>query len=113
MLLVNNMSVVQGVLNEEINRLKSNIVSYEQMLLSLPRGTIFIRKVGNSLFVYRKRKENGKVLSEYIGSFNSENTKKEIEKSKDYKRIKNNIRIAKKELVKLERAVNVYGRDKS
>ena len=102
------MAVIQGVLLEEINRLEKNIANYQKMLSSLPRGSIFIRKIGQSSFAYRKRKENGKVVSDYLGNINNDKVKKEIELSRDYKRISNNIRIAKRELVKLRRAYKVY-----
>lgn len=102
------MSILEGVLREEQTRLKNNISYYETMLLSLPRGTIFIKKTKNSSFVYRRRKVNGKVVSEYLGKLGSNNVKKQIELSIEYKRIKNNIRIVKKELVKLNKAIKAY-----
>ena len=102
------MAILEGVLLEEIKRLEKNITSYEQMLLSLPRGTIFIRKMGNSYFVYRKRKENGRVLNESLGNSKDEFAQKQIELSNDYKRIKKNIRTTKSELVKLRKAYKAY-----
>ena len=65
------MSVLQGVLLEEIQRLEKNIESYEIMLSQLPRGTIFIKSIGSSAFAYRKRKEGKKVISEYLGNIES------------------------------------------
>lgn len=102
------MAIIEGVLLEEINRLEQNITSYQEMLVSLPRGSIFIRKMGNSHFVYRKRKEDGKVISEYLGNMNDKDVQRQISLSKDYKRISNNIRIAKRELVKLRKAYKAY-----
>lgn len=103
------MSVLEGVLLEEINRLEKNILEYEKMLSSLPRGSIFIRQMGKSKFAYRKRKENGVVISEYLGSIDNDSVKKEIALSNDYKRISNNIRLSKLELSKLRKAYKVYG----
>lgn len=102
------MAVIQGVLFEEIERVERNIESYNKMLNSLPKGSIFIRKMGNSSFAYRKRKENGKVISEYLGNINERNVKEQIELSQEYKRIKNNIRIAKNNLNKLKKAYKAY-----
>ena len=104
------MAVLQGVLLEEINRLEKNINAYEDMLSNLPRGSIFIRQIGNSFFVYRKRKEKGKVISIYLGNLDDEKVKKEIELSQEYKRIKNNIRIARNELNKIRKAYKAYNR---
>lgn len=104
------MSVLQGVLLEEINRLESNIFNYKKMLSSLPKGSLFIRRMGNSEFVYRKRKENGKVVSEYLGNINSVKVKEQMLLSNEYKRICNNIKIAEKELLKLKKAYKIYDR---
>ena len=102
------MAILEGVLQEENQRLERNIANYEKMLANLPRGSIFIRKMGDSLFAYRKRKEDGKVISEYLGNINNNDVKKEIELSGDYKRIKKNLRIAKAELKKLNKALKAY-----
>ncbi len=102
------MAIIEGVLSEEIHRLEKNIVHYQEMLLSLPRGSIFIRKMGESSFAYRKRKENGKVISEYLGNINNEEVQKQIELSHEYKRISNNLKIAKQELLKIKKAYKAY-----
>ena len=104
------MSVLQGVFLEEIKRLEKNISSYEKMIESLPRGSIFIRQIGNNEYAYRKRKEKGKVVSEYLGLANSDDVKKQLMLSSEYKRIKNNIKIAKQELMKLKKAYKSYER---
>lgn len=104
------MSIIEGILKEEIDRLHKSIKLYEKMLSELPKGTIFIRKMGNSSFVYRKWKENGFVISEYIGKLETEKSNQEIAKSKEYKRIDLNLRMASNELLKLEKAYRVYDR---
>lgn len=102
------MAIIEGVLQEELQRLEKNISHYEKMLLKLPRGTIFIRQMGNSSFVYRKKKEKGKVISEYLGNINNERAQKGIELSQEYKRINKNIKISKIELQKLRKAYKTY-----
>ena len=102
------MAIIKGVLQEELNRLERNISQYENMLLKLPRGSIFIRQMGHASFVYRRRKENNKVVSEYLGNINSKNAQEQIKLSNEYKRISQNIRIAKIEVKKLKKAYKVY-----
>ena len=104
------MNVLGGVLQEERERMENNILRYKKMLLSLPRGTIFVRKMGNSFFAYRKYKQDGKVLSKYLGNIELPEVKHEIELSKDYKRIKKNIIIAKNELATLNKVIRFYGK---
>lgn len=102
------MSVLEGVLKEELVRLESNLLSFKKKLTKLPRGTIYIAKIYNSSFVYRKRKENGKVISEYIGPLKSKKSQEAIEQAKDYKRLKRMISNGNKELTKLRKVVKVY-----
>ena len=104
------MSVFEGVIREEIERLSKNILAYKELLKSLPRGSLFIRKDYNSYFVYRRKREGNKVVSEYLGPLESDKAQEEINKSNEYKRIKNNIRIAQEELAELKRAVKIYDR---
>ena len=102
------MSILEGVLREELDRLESNLLAFKNKLSSLPRGTIYISKMYNSSFVYRKRKENGKVVSEYIGPLNDQKSIDAIEQAKDYKRIKGMISDGNKELQKLRKALKAY-----
>lgn len=102
------MSVLEGILKEELNRLESNLCALKDKLSKLPRGTIYISKINNSAFVYRKKKENRKVVSEYIGPLNSEKANVAIEQAKDYKRIKVMISTGEKELIKLRKALKAY-----
>ena len=102
------MSVLKGVLFEELERLEKNKIAYEEMLAKLPRGTIFVRKMGKSSFVYRKRKEQGKVVSEYLGNNTSEKAKQAIEEYMEYLRIRENLRSINGEIIKLRKICRYY-----
>ena len=102
------MSILEGILREELDRLESNLLAFKNKLTGLPRGTIYISKMYNSSFVYRKKKENGKVVSEYIGPLNDEKSRIAIEEAKDYKRIKSIISDGNKELKKIRKALKAY-----
>ena len=64
--------------------------------------------MGGSSFAYRKWKENGKVVSRYLGNVNDADVQKQIELSNEYKRVKGNIQVAKQELLKLRKAYKIY-----
>ena len=72
------MSVFEGVIREEIERLESNIFSYKKMLEKLPKGSIFIRKNYHSYFVYRRHREKDKIISDYLGPLESLNAQVDI-----------------------------------
>ena len=104
------MSVLKGVLLEELDRLEKSKIAYEEMLSKLHSGTIFVRKMGKSSYVYRKKKVKGKVISEYIGNSSSEEARKAIEEYDEYLRIKGNIKSVNKELLKLKKICEHYDR---
>lgn len=102
------MRFIEGTLLDEISELKREIAACEAKLLSLPRGSIFIRKMGNSSFAYRKRKENGKVISEYLGNVDSLEVKRQMRLSQEYKLTKKDLRRLKKRLANIEKALKIF-----
>lgn len=104
------MSVIQGVLFEEVQRLEKSINLHKEILKSLPSGSLFIRKIGNSSFAYLKEKVKGHVISKYLGNIEDIKVQEQIEKNKKYKRIKADLRVAGLELNKLKKAYKVYER---
>lgn len=104
------MSVLEQVLREEYMRLDRKVEFYEQQLNSLPKGSIFIRKVGSSSYAYRKIKENGKVVSVYLGNVQEESVKHELTLSEEYHNTKKAISSLKFELSSLRKAIDSYDR---
>lgn len=89
---------IQNTLHQ-IEKKEQKIAQLAEENKLLPRGTMFVRKIGKKSYVYRNKKRKGKVSCEYVGRFNCEKTKMEIEKSKKYK---NNILEIKKTEKELE-----------
>ena len=58
-----DMSVLKGVLIEELDRIKKNIDSYESLLLSLPRGYLFEQIINGKPYCYRKHREGSMIVS--------------------------------------------------
>lgn len=85
-------------LTKLIKQIDKNIRKYEEQNKNLPRGTIFIRKINKKSYVYRNRKECGKVISEYLGVYGDPHADEEIKKSKLYKNGVLNIRRLRKQL---------------
>lgn len=102
------MSVLKGVLFEEKERLELIIFEYQKKIDNLPKGSIFIRKMRNSFFVYRRHRSGNQIISEYIGSVDNDISKKAISDYEEIKRLKENMREAKSEYKKLCKAVKAY-----
>jgi len=103
-----NMSVIEDVLKEEVKRLEENIHFFSNMLKSIPRGTVSIQKISNNYFVYRKKKVDGRVVSEYIGKKGSKESIKAFEDAEKYRKVKKDLRIAMSEYKKLRRVYKIY-----
>jgi hypothetical protein len=103
------MSVLENVLIEEKERLEKNINAYLAMLAKLPQGSIVIRHVGHHQFVYRNLRMKNKIQSIYLGKIESAKVEEQILLRKEYLRIKENIKKAKSEYMKLKKALRAYG----
>lgn len=88
-------------LREDLILLKKRLHKNEEEIKSLPRGTLFIRKMNGKEYVYRSKKVNGKVIQEYLGPLDNESTKTEMAKSLAYKRKRMIIMETKREIQKL------------
>lgn len=102
------MAIIGGVLQEELERVKSNIVSYEKLLSKCQKGTVVVQTISGGEYAYLKYRENGKVVSKYLGKPDSKKAQAAIASSKERKRLMANIRKAKKEQVKLLKAIKIY-----
>ena len=103
------MSILEGVLKEELERIKKNINSYELVLEDLPKGYIFNQKVNGRLYCYRKRREGDKIVSIYIGPAESDEAKKALIDYLERKRIESNLRSLRIEKDRLLKALRHYG----
>lgn len=103
------MSVLEGVLKEELERIQRNIASYESLLVSLPKGYLFEQRLKSKIYCYRKRREGDKIVSEYVGPIGSPEAKKAVEDYEQRKRIDKNLRMMRKEEARLVKALRHYG----
>ena len=103
------MSVLEGVLKEELERIERNIASYESLLAALPKGYLCEQRLKSKVYCYRKRREGNKIISEYIGPIGSPDAKKAAVDYEQRKRIEKNLRILRKEEARLLKALRHYG----
>ena len=103
------MSVLEGVLKEELERIQRNISSYESLLASLPKGYLFEQIIGGKPYVYRKRRQGEKIISEYVGPCGSEEAEKARADYEERRRVESNLRSLRKEEARLIKALRHYG----
>lgn len=89
---------IEKILNDEIKTLESKLFKLENKLSTYPKGTIFVRKMRNKYFAYRKYREGNKIISEYLGPSDKESVIEAELKFFEARKIKNQIRKVKEDL---------------
>jgi len=102
------MTVLEGVLIEELGRIQRNIASYEALLMTLPKGYLSMQTINGKVYCYRKHREGSKVLSEYIGPLESEETKMAQTNYQERKRVVTALRILRKEETRLKKVLRHF-----
>ena len=102
------MNIFLGIMKEELERNLYKQRAFEEELLSLPKGYLSICNIDGKMYVYRKKRENNKIVSEYIGVPDDEKVK-EAKKNRDrYLYIKSAIKDLKAEEIRLRKAIKDY-----
>lgn len=102
------MSILKDVLSDEYERLKSLEEWYKQEILSLPKGSISLKKRRDREYLYINYRENNKVKSDYVGFAASEKAVDTANKIKQRKNYEEELKTVKQDLKELKRAL--YGK---
>ncbi|MFA5007452.1 MAG: hypothetical protein WC509_08345 [Candidatus Izemoplasmatales bacterium] len=103
------MSILKSVLEEELERNLRNQKKYMEMLSNLPKGSIFISNRNGKQYFYRKNRVGVKVTNEYICALSdNKRANEEIQRSEDYSRVLMNLKLAKKDELRLRKALKAY-----
>jgi len=100
------MEILNGVLKEELDRLKELGRNYEQEISGLPKGSLVAKKIKGHIYYYLNYRKDKKGVFKYMGKLNKDAvdiTKKKIEERR--KLIKLN-RMVKKNIKKLEKMID-------
>lgn len=95
--------VIKAVFQDELERNQRLIARYEKELESLPKGSVFKRKIGNHEYLYLNYRDGEKVISKFLGKmdeFNIQELQLQLDKRKEYKALLKKLKIEQKELLK-------------
>jgi len=87
-----DISVIRGVLEDELERNARMRMRYISELKTLPKGSILIRKLGKYEYCYLKYRENGKSVAKYLGKKSTTNISELTELIKKRKHIEDVIK---------------------
>jgi len=100
------MSIIQDVLKEEYERLKSLEQKYKREIEFLPKGTISKRVRNGKFYLYLVYREKQKVITKYIGKIESQKSQETIEQVKKRKQLEDKLKQVRINLKELERVID-------
>lgn len=99
------MKVLISTLQEELAQSKRLEKKYQDSLAALPQGSFILRKVGAKQYGYLTRREEGRVVQEYLGHLNDAAIAKFREQMAKKKNYKEQLKKVKGQIKILERAL--------
>lgn len=104
------MKSVEGVLREELERLKEAERSYEEQIRKLPKGSIQQKKIKGHLYPYLALRKSGKVVYQYLGRMPEKDLsalRKGLEQRRRYERM---LKEVQQNIVRVEKMIRGRGR---
>ena len=99
------MSIIRGILEEELKRLEDLFVFYKKKISEFPRGSISVKERSGKRYIYLARREDKKVVFNYIGKDVPEVRKALNEKLRQRKEYQAKLRQVKENLREIERSL--------
>jgi len=100
------MSIIKDVINEEQERLKKLKQKYIHEIQSLPKGAVSKKERKGKFYLYLTYREKQKVISEYIGNWESVKAKSVIKQIEQRRILDKKLKKVKENLQELERVLN-------
>ena len=101
------MEILNGILKEELERLKNLKKHYVQEMSKLPKGSLIRKKINGNIYYYLNYRDGKKNVFKYVGKLNKDEVidlKSKIEKRR--KLWKLNIKV-KKDIARLKQIIHV------
>lgn len=98
------MGIIKGILEEELKRLEELSVFYKKKISDYPQGSVSVKERGGKRYIYLARREDKKVVFDYIGKDVPDIRKALNEKLKQRKEYQAKLRQVKENLREVERS---------
>ena len=100
-------SILKEVLEEELQRNLQKQRVFKNEFDKYPRGSLVISKIHGDKYVYRKYREGDKIVSEYIGPFDSDAVKQAFDDRNKHLKYKQSLKNLKNEEIKLKKTIKI------
>jgi hypothetical protein len=98
-----NLETLNGILTEELSRLKSLQKIYEHNLCKLPRGCLIAKEIKGQIYYYLNYREGKKSIFKYLGKLSNEDIFQIKNKIEERRKLKSLYAQAKKNINKIEK----------
>ena len=102
------MSIFLDIMKEELERNLMKQDAFQKELESLPKGYLSVCVIGGQSYVYRKKRDKNKIISEYIGVPGDQAVKEAEDNRVKYLSIKSAIKRLKAEEIKLLKVIKEF-----
>jgi hypothetical protein len=101
------MEVLNGILKEELNRLRKLKKNYENKLKKIPKGSLIRKEIKRNIYYYLNYRDGGKSVFRYLGKLNKEEISKIKEKIEERRKLRKLYIQVKKNIVKMKKICNM------
>jgi hypothetical protein len=100
------LEILNGVLKEELERLKELEKNYEEKIAKLPKGSLIKKNIKGNIYYYLNYRKGKKGIFEYLGKLRKEEIDKMKEKIAERRKLVKLKRQVKKDIKNLEKIIN-------
>jgi len=99
------MKILNGVLNEELDRLNKLKRNYEKQIAKLPKGSLIRKNIKGNIYYYLNYRQEKKNIFRYIGKLPRKELENLLDKIEERRKLEKLNKQAKKDIKKLEKMI--------
>jgi len=99
------MKILNGVLNEELDRLNKLKKNYEKQIAKLPKGSLIEKNIKGNIYYYLNYRQEKKKIFKYIGKLPGKELGNLLDKIEERRKLEKLNKQVKKDIKKLEKMI--------
>ena len=99
------MKILNGVLNEELDRLNKLKKNYEKQIAKLPKGSLIRKNIKRNIYYYLNYRQEKKKIFRYIGKLPRKELENLLDKIEERRKLEKLNKQVKKDIKKLEKMI--------
>ncbi len=99
------MKILNGVLNEELDRLNKLKKNYEKQIAKFPKGSLIRKNIKGNIYYYLNYRQEIKKIFKYIGKLPGKELENLLDKIEERRKLEKLNKQVKKDIKKLEKMI--------